>query len=95
MATQQDNGTGALPLSEAAARLGISEELVRKRIYRGKLQGHKIDGRWHVVLNDQDGSQIESLHKLALKNNDATRSVSELLPGTLGRVTTEACDEAY
>jgi len=57
MTTQEDNGTGALPLSEAAARLDISEELVRKRIYRGKLKGHKIDGRWHVVLNNQDGVQ--------------------------------------
>ncbi len=54
MPTIQDNRTTTVPLAEAAARLGISEELVRKRIYRGKLKGEKVDGRWHVVLPDQD-----------------------------------------
>ena len=43
---------GEVPLQEAAHRLGIREELVRQRIYRGKLQGRKIDGRWYVVVPD-------------------------------------------
>ncbi len=54
MTLLQDKDTQGVPLAEAAARLGISEELVRKRIYRKKLKGYKVDGRWHVVLNGQD-----------------------------------------
>jgi hypothetical protein len=57
MTAAQDNGTETVPLAEAASRLGISEELVRKRIYRGKLSGEKIDGRWHVVMPHQDTVQ--------------------------------------
>ncbi len=78
MTDDQDNGTQAVPLSEAAARLGISEELVRKRIYRGKLKGHKIDGRWHVVLNGQDKEQV-SLQDTTGQRQDTQGSSAALI----------------
>jgi hypothetical protein len=41
----------AIPLRDAAAHLGISENAVRKRITRGTLQAHKVDGAWRVVVD--------------------------------------------
>lgn len=50
-----------IPISEAAVRLGVSENAVRKRIRRKSLQAYKVDDRWYVVLdglaNDQAGDQ--------------------------------------
>jgi DNA-binding Lrp family transcriptional regulator len=75
----QDNGTETVPLAEAAARLGISEELVRKRIYRGKLTGEKVDGRWHVVLNRQDAFQDSSQDQSGYVQDSQDTFVSELI----------------
>jgi hypothetical protein len=46
-----DDLDGSVPLAEAAQRLGIREELVRQRIYRGKLKGHKVDGVFFPISN--------------------------------------------
>ncbi len=43
-----------IPITEAAARLGISADAVRKRIQRGKLTGHKTDTGWTVDWIDPD-----------------------------------------
>ncbi len=54
MSTEHEGG---VPLAEAAQHLGIREELVRQRIYRSKLKGYKVEGRWYVVLPpDETGS---------------------------------------
>jgi hypothetical protein len=52
--TVQDIGHDILDISEAARRLGITPDAVRKRISRGGLEAHKRDGRWFVVLDIQD-----------------------------------------
>ncbi len=39
---------GVLNVTEAAARLGISPEAVRKRALRGTLTGEKIGGSWYI-----------------------------------------------
>ena len=58
------DGTVGLDISQAAAALGVSADVVRKRVRRGKLPAYKVDGRWKVVLppvqepvqaNGQDG----------------------------------------
>ena len=42
---------GAVGISEAAERLGISVEAVRQRIRRKKLEAYKVqDGTWRIVL---------------------------------------------
>src|SRR5919199_1324959 len=41
---------GLVELTEAADRLGLSQEAIRKRIHRGTLAGRKVDGRWLVLL---------------------------------------------
>ncbi len=43
-----------VPIAEAAARLGISVDAVRKRIQRGKLAGQKTDNGWTVVSIEPD-----------------------------------------
>ncbi len=50
----QDTGTGRdvllVPVTDAAAILGISEAGVRKRIQRGQLTGQKVNGAWMLTL---------------------------------------------
>jgi hypothetical protein len=48
-------GMMGLDIADAAARLGLSTETVRKRLQRGKLKGFKgDDGAWRVVLPEPD-----------------------------------------
>jgi hypothetical protein len=54
-ATPLDNdttgdATTAVPVAEAAARLGITSDAVRARIRRGKLQAVKRENVWHVIM---------------------------------------------
>jgi len=52
MAGRQD-GT---PIAEAAHRLGLSQEAVRKRLQRETLAGYKQEGHWFVLLDRQDAT---------------------------------------
>ncbi len=45
----EDEGE-TLDVGQAAARLGVSPDAVRKRIRRGTIRGYKVDGGWRVVL---------------------------------------------
>lgn len=47
----------AVPIQEAAVRLGLSIEAVRKRARRGSLTATKIDGHWFIALPD-DGPDV-------------------------------------
>lgn len=40
----------AMPLGEAAARLGLTPDAIRKRLDRGLIRGFKSAGRWYVYL---------------------------------------------
>jgi excisionase family DNA binding protein len=52
-----DTHNGSVPIAEAARRLGVSSEVVRKRIRRGTLKAYKDEGRWRVVLgHGMDGA---------------------------------------
>jgi hypothetical protein len=52
---QQQQG---VPLSEVAARLGVSTDVVRKRVKRGTMPAFKAaDGRWYAFLDGLD-SQV-------------------------------------
>ncbi len=45
---------GAIPLVEAATRLGVSTDVLRKRVQQGVHPGHKVGGRWYVLLNGHE-----------------------------------------
>lgn len=50
-----DSVQDSLDIGEAAARLGLSQDTVRKRLQRGKIKGFKAaDGAWRVVLDRPD-----------------------------------------
>ena len=48
---------GATPLTEAALKLGLSTEVLRKRLTTGQMPGEKVAGRWYVFLPNQDANQ--------------------------------------
>src|SRR3954452_8101605 len=48
----QDGGDPAVPVVEAAARLGVAPETLRKRLWRGQVPGEKRDGQWYVILSE-------------------------------------------
>ena len=48
----------AIPITDAAARLGVSPEAIRKRIARGSLTGEKRGGVWYVLLPDAMSGQL-------------------------------------
>lgn len=50
-----ENEPATMDIPQAAAYLKITEDAVRKRIKRGKLQSTTIDGRIHVVLPQEEG----------------------------------------
>ncbi len=50
----QDDRIERLDVAEAASRLGISIEALRKRIQRGTLSSESQDGHRYVVLTPQD-----------------------------------------
>jgi hypothetical protein len=63
----QDKG---IPLAEAAKQLDISQELLRKRIYRRLITGYKVGGRWYVVLNpDAQDNQEEPAQNQDTQDN--------------------------
>ncbi len=47
----------SLPISEAAQRLGISVDALRKKIRRGTVRAVKRDNRWYVEVPDVDTAQ--------------------------------------
>ena len=54
--TRPDGGRTAVTIAEAARRLGVSTDAVRKRLHRGTLAGAKVAGEWRVWLPVGRGS---------------------------------------
>ena len=44
--------TEYLELADAARRMGLSSEALKKRLIRGTVPGRKVDGRWMVLVPD-------------------------------------------
>jgi hypothetical protein len=61
MRTYHDRWVEPFPLELAAARLGIPEVEVRRRVQRGKLLGFMLDGQWRVWLPVAAGQLPEEL----------------------------------
>jgi hypothetical protein len=58
-----------IPLAEAAKQLDISQELLRKRVYRGLITGYRVSGRWYVILNT-DAQDTEHNQEEPARNQD-------------------------
>ena len=51
-ASRHDGGvTEYLELAEAAQRMGLTSEALKKRLIRGTVPGRKVDGRWMVLVS--------------------------------------------
>lgn len=83
--TPLDNGPDSSPdngldIADAAARLGLSTETVRKRLQRGKLQGYKTaDGSWRVVLPTPDSPGQQPGHPPGQESNNSPDGSSALV----------------
>ena len=69
-----------VPIAEAAARLGISADAVRKRIQRGKLIGHKTDEGWTVDWIETD-SRPETVQNVAADSSVESARAQERIAG--------------
>ena len=49
-----DNPPPGVPITEAAALLGLNRETLRQRIRRGLVAATKVDGQWYVQLTGCD-----------------------------------------
>jgi predicted site-specific integrase-resolvase len=49
----------SVTLQEAADRLGVSIDALRKRLKRGKLHGYQREGRWYVYLDGVDSTSTK------------------------------------
>ena len=84
MDTGQDTGTLRVTIRDAAARLGVTEGAIRKRVQRGSINSEMgDDGRVYVYLDPyQDASYPESQddpEPLVEELRDRVRSLERLL----------------
>jgi len=83
-----DSDQDRLDIPEAATRLGLSVDAIRKRIQRGSLHAEKLDGRWFVVLPVQGGPR----HGLDI-DQDTSRTGPDA-NGTAGPAVRDATGQA-
>ena len=72
--TQQQDG---MTIVEAAGILGITPEVVRKRLQRGSLPGYKQDNRWIVLVPEQDTTHSPSPDGHQNREQDAKPDISK------------------
>jgi hypothetical protein len=86
-----DKRLDGLTIQEAAAKLGIAPEAVRKRLKRGSLEGYKADGRWLVILPDQDAdwTRVDSVQDAGMTrpDNGQDATTRELIDALKAEVT--------
>ena len=46
-----------MTIAEYAAHAGLADSTIRRRIKRGVLQAHQVDGRWLIDANDRTPKQ--------------------------------------
>ena len=49
-----------LSVNEAALKLNISPQSVKRWINQGKLNGEKFNGKWYVIANETFGHHLET-----------------------------------
>jgi hypothetical protein len=73
-----------VPLIQAAARLGVSVDAIRRRIRRGTITAAKQDDRWYVEVPDIDTAQAAAYDAPSPTQGDAiTHELVELLRAEL------------
>lgn len=76
-----------LSISEAAARLGVSEKTIRRKLHRGELQGERQSGKWFVLLSDSvQDTEGQPVHPNLDKMMDTMSRLIEKYDGAITRV---------
>jgi hypothetical protein len=70
--------SAALPLTDAATALGISENALRLRIRRQQVNAHKRDGRWYVVIDQSPDESPTQPDQLVTRLVDQSETVAAL-----------------
>ncbi|MFQ5973650.1 MAG: hypothetical protein ACE5Q3_15085, partial [Alphaproteobacteria bacterium] len=92
---EQANGTApALPLKQAAERLGITPDALRMRLKRGTAKGYKAGGRLHVYIQEHEPHTAEqrsepAVHPLAPAGGLAPEDPEDLRRSELARLLRE------
>ena len=59
-----------MTIAEYAAHTGLADSTIRRRIKRGVLEAHQVDGRWLIDANDRKPKQtLEHDDQSALVNH--------------------------
>jgi len=70
-----DTMADALDSTTAAQILGLTEDGVRKRIQKGKLEGYKDHGRWYVYLPDDSQTHQTRANRQQASQTDTRQTV--------------------
>ena len=84
-----DSERQALPLAAAARRIGLSSDALRMRIYRGKAQGFKRDGRLFVYVEGDQNEQANNVRAGLSGAAASAASLVELQRSEIRRLTRE------
>ena len=70
-----------LPVAEAAHRLGVTPDAVRKKLQRGTLPGEKVAGEWRVFLPEPDAGQDSRQDATETRQDTARTGIGAVLEG--------------
>ncbi len=68
-----------IPIREAAQRLGITVESLRKRAQRGTITAYKVDGEWFIVPSDEQEQERDGRQDNGQDSGSATTALVEQL----------------
>jgi hypothetical protein len=71
-----------VPLAEAAKRLGLSPDALRKRLARGTMQGFKRDEQWYMLLPTEPTGHVQDNGR-SRPEDDRSAPDTDLLVETL------------
>ena len=81
--TPPDSNRRALPLAAAARRIGLNPDALRMRIYRGKAEGFKLDGRLFVYVESDPNERTNDVQPEAPEMADPRASLADIQRGEI------------
>lgn len=88
-----DKNSG-VPLVEAARRLGLTVDGVRKRIQRGTITAYKREDRWFIVLDGNKDSSADAEADDGKEDEDSGQDGSKDTTNTVSTIAVTALSEA-
>jgi flagellar capping protein FliD len=79
-----------LSVNEAALKLNISPQSVKRWINQGKLNGEKFNGKWYVIVNEIFEHQLDT-NDIHLDTNNGSKDLRDEIQHLRNQLT--RCDE--